>query len=141
MKNKKYLYIIMALAGITLLLLGAFVFNSEERMIFAGMCFGLGSVLAVFGIGNFVQTLIISDTKYTEIKKAQDIEINDERNIRIREKSGYMVAKVMNYLLCAFVLFLGFSKADLHIILIATFLIVVEFILLIAFSNHYSKKL
>lgn len=71
--------------------------------------------------------------------RLKEIEVNDERNTRIREKTGYMTSKIMNYLISALVLALGFMSVDVTIIIMVASLLLAELILVVAFSNYYSK--
>lgn len=141
MKSKKILFVIQSIAGIILLLLGGFVLTAENVKMFSGLCIGVGAAMTALGIGWFIQSLIIPAMESEEIKRINTIELKDERNTSIREKTGYMVAKIMNYLLLAFVLILGFMGVDKMIIIMSASLIAIEFLLVIYFSNYYSKKM
>ncbi|MBV1821338.1 hypothetical protein L0P54_11335 [Anaerosalibacter bizertensis] len=141
MKRKKALYLGAGIVGILLIILGVYIFNLGVNEMLGGLCFGIGGACAALGIGSFIKTLLVSDTKSKDIEELYSIEKNDERNIRIREKSGYLTAQIMNYILCGFVLYLGFMKAPLEYLLPAVGLIVFELLLIIILSNHYSKTI
>lgn len=141
MKSKRALFILQALVGIALLFAGGFVFTSDKLKMVSGLCIGFGAAILVLGIGWFIQSLMVSAVETEEIKKMKKIEVNDERNIRIRERTGYMVAKVMNYTVLLFILVLGFMGADKLIIILAVVLVIIEFILVLIFSNHYTKTM
>ena len=111
MKRKKVLYLGAGIVGILLIILGVYIFNLGVNEMLGGLCFGIGGACAALGIGSFIKTLLVSDTKSKDIEELYSIEKNDERNIRIREKSGYLTAQIMNYILCGFVLYLGFMKS------------------------------
>lgn len=138
---KRILFILQALAGGALIFIGGFVLKGESIRMISGLCIGTGAAALALGLGWFVQSIIINAVETESIGKQKEIEIKDERNVRIREKSGYMVAKSMNYLLTAFILTLGFMNADKKIIIMAVILMSIQFILLIYFSNYYSKRL
>lgn len=140
MKSKS-LFVLQAVLGGILLAMSSLVFTSDSTKMLSGLCLGIGACMLVLGIGNFIRTFIVSATENEEIKRIKNIEVNDERNTRIREKTGHMVAKIMNYVLSAFVLILGFMGADKIIIVMAASLILIEFILAIFFSNYYLKKM
>ncbi|HEX7555195.1 MAG TPA: hypothetical protein VF338_01125, partial [Leptolinea sp.] len=91
--------------------------------------------------GWFIRSFTVSQLEDQKIKKQKEIDVNDERNTRIRERTGYMVAKVMNYVLSAFILILAFLRVDSVIIFLAVTLLVIEFGLAIYFSNHYAKTM
>lgn len=142
MTNKgRLLFVFMSIAGLILLLSGGFVFTAEEFKMVSGLCIGFGSAVLVVGIGNFLRSFMVSAMEDKKIKQLKEIEINDERNIRIREKTGYMVSKIMNYVICVLVLALGFMNIDKIVIIMVASLLLIEFVLAIIFSNYYSKRM
>lgn len=141
MKSKKILFILQAFIGVILLYAGGFLFTSDKVKMVSGLCIGFGAALLVLGIGWFIQSIIVPAAENEEIKKMKAIEVNDERNTRIREKTGYMVAKIMNYVLLVFILTLGFMGANKLIIILATVLLIIEFVLVLIFSNYYAKRM
>lgn len=141
MKNKRLIYILQSTLGILLLLLAIFVFTSTSTKMLSGLCIGFGSALLVLGIGNLIRSFIVSKIEDEEIKRNKAIEVNDERNIRIKEKSSCMVAKIINYLLMILILILSFLGVDKIIILLLASILIIEFILLIIFSNYYAKRM
>lgn len=141
MKTKRALYLLVIAAGIGLLLAALFIFNTNQTRMFSGICYGLSAAAFGLGTGWFIRSFTVSELEDAQIQKQKEIDVRDERNTRIREKTGYMVAKFMNYVLCAFILILGFMGAPPAILLMAAALIVIEFGLLIYFSNHYAKTM
>lgn len=141
MVKKRLLFSAMSIVGIILLLAGGLIFTSEESKSISGMCFGFGSAILVLGIGKLIDSFIVSALEGQRIKRLKEIEVNDERNTRIREKAGYMAGKIMNYLISALVLVLGIMRVDTAVIIMVASLLLVELVLIIAFSNHYSKMM
>ena len=141
MKNKKILYIVQLSLGIALLFLGAVVFSSDNQRLLSGLCYGVGSAMLVLASGNLFFTFRISEAENEKIQQLKQIEVNDERNTRIREKSGQMVAKIMFYVLLVFVLLLAFMQVDQIIVLLSGSLLIIYFILLIFFTNYFSKRI
>lgn len=141
MKDKRLMYMIQSILGILLLLLALFVFTSSSTKMISGLCIGFGSALLVLGLGNLIRSFIISKVEDDEIQRHKNIEVNDERNIRIKEKSGCMVAKVTNYLLMILIITLSFLGVDKIVILLLSSILIIEFILLIIFSNYYAKRM
>lgn len=139
MVKGRFWFIVMSIAGVILLLSGGFIFTSEKLKMVSGLCFGFGSAVLVLGIGKLLDSFIVSSMESERIRHQKSIEVNDERNIRIREKTGYMTSKVMNYLIVVLVLALGFMNADKIILIMVASLLVAELALVTIFSNHYSK--
>lgn len=138
---KRFLFVFQFLAGIALILAGEYIFISDSMKALSGLCIGIGAALAALGIGWLIQSLVVSATENEAISKAKLIEVQDERNTRIREKTGYMTSKIMNYVLVFFIFVLMFIGANQIIILLAVSLLIVEFALVLIFSNFYSKKM
>ena len=139
--RKKALLTVQTAVGLALLLGGFYLMPSEEVKLFSGLCIGIGAALFALGLGGLMQQMMISAAETEEWKRVKTIEINDERNIRIKERAGYMVAKSINYLLCLLILIAGFLRTDLHTILFLVSLLIAEFILAVFFSSYYSKKM
>lgn len=141
MKRNIYIYIMAAIFGAVLLLLARFVIKTEELKMLSGLCYGFGSACLALGIGYLIETLIMSKSNKKEILRKKTIEVNDERNIRIKEKVGSKINQIVFYLLCILILTLGFIGADFIVILMIVAILIVELILLIVFTNHYSKTM
>lgn len=139
--SKRVRSILLAAAGAVLILLGVLLPVADSLKMIPGLCIGFGAAGFALGIGGFVQSFLLSAVEDEEIRRVKRIEVSDERNVRIREKTGYMVAKVMNYLLCAAVLALGFLHADIWAFAMVAFLLLAELILAVFFLIHYSEKM
>lgn len=138
---KKLLFSIQALAGIILIFAGSFIFTSDKVKNISALCFGFGAALSILGIGWLIQSITMPALEDEQIKKFKRIEINDERNTAIREKTGYMVAKIMNYVLLIYVMALTFMKVSTTIMVLAFSLIIIEFFLCVFFSNYFRKRM
>ena len=141
MKNKKGLYLLQTLAGITLIIIGGFVLNTEEMKMVSGLFIGIGAACTSLGIGWFIQAIVIPESRMKKMKKQKAIEQIDERNTRIRERTGYMAGKIMDYCLMGFILVLAFMGVDKLIITIAALLLVIKFVAVVLFSGHYAKNM
>ena len=135
---QKIVYTIPTAAGIILFTLGFTVLSPEEYSRISGIFVGIGVGLAAAGFSLLVTS--ISNSKLPEdVKKVKEIETNDERNILIREKAGYKTCIAMNYVLCIFIVAIGLMGADIEIILMAVAVLAIQIVLVIYYSNHYSK--
>jgi len=139
--KKRVLFVLQSIIGLALLLTGSVILTSEEVKMVSGLCIGIGAVMLALGIGELIRSFMLSALEDEKFKKIKAVEVNDERNIRIKEKAGHMTAKFMNYALSLFIIALGFMGADKLIIILAAALIVIELILFIFFSNYYSRKM
>lgn len=138
---KRVIFLFLGLAGAALLYTGGFIIKEESLKMVSGLCVGIGAAALVLGIGNFIKPFLVSPLEEEKFKKQKDIEVNDERNIRIKEKSGYMVSKVMNYIISCLVLVMGFMNVNKLIIIMVVSLLVAELVLYVGFSNYYSKRM
>lgn len=137
---QKIVYTILVAAGVILFILGITVLSPEEYSRISGIFIGVGVGLVAVGFSLLATS--ISNSKLSEdVKKVKEIETNDERNVMIRERAGYKTCTIMNYVLCIFIVAIGLMGADIEIILMAVALLVIQFILIIYYSNHYSKTI
>ncbi|WP_411677300.1 hypothetical protein [Caproicibacter sp.] len=141
MKRRQVWLLWLALAGGALIAAGVFGFTAESQKTISGFCIGIGAAAAALGVGWFADSLLVSAAETEEVKKFKRVQVEDERNVRIREKAGAKTAKYMNYVLDIFVFILGVMGAAPYLILTAAGLIAVELILFVSFSNYYSKKM
>jgi uncharacterized membrane protein len=140
MKLKRFLFVMLSMVG-ALLLLAGFVFTSAELKSVTGLCYGLGSAMLALGIGNLIYSFVIPKEEYEKVKHLKAIEVNDERNIRIREKSGYLVSKVTMYMICILILVLGIMNVSKLVLFMVITLLIVKFVLLVIFTNYFSKRI
>lgn len=143
MKKKKiWLYLVLAAAGAAAFCIGAFALTGDDKKVIAGWCIGIGAAAFCFGIGRFIDALIVSKAgNGGEIQQRKEIEVGDERNVRIREKTGAKISVVNIYALCAVLLVMSFLRLDIAAILLVTAVILLDFILAVVFSNYYSKRM
>lgn len=141
--NKNYqkiVYTVLIAAGIVLFILGFTVLSPEEYSRISGIFIGIGAGSAAAGFSLLVTS--ISNSKLPEdVKKVKEIETNDERNTLIREKAGYKTCIAMNYVLFIFIVAIGLMGAGIEIILMAVAVLAIQIVLVIYYSNHYSKTI
>jgi len=140
-KNKKWVFLLIAVIGAASFYVGGFIVINENLKAISGMCIGLGSALFCLGIGNFVIALTVSKVDRSNFEQRKNIEVNDERNIRIREKVGAKTNQVIFYMLCLIVLFMGFMQINIIAILMVSSVFIIELILTISLTNYYSKRM
>ena len=140
-KNKIWLYVLLSAIGAISVYIGGFVLVEEKFKMFSGLCIGLGSAVFGIGIGNFIGALIISKTENEEMTHRKNIEVNDERNMRIREKVGAKINQIVIYVISVIVLALGFMGVDVVIIIMISSVFLLELVLAIVLNNYYSKKM
>jgi uncharacterized membrane protein len=140
-RSRIWLYLLMAIAGAVSFYVGGFVLVEEKLKMISGLCIGLGSVIFCLGIGNFIGALIISKTENEEFLHKKNIEVNDERNTRIREKVGAKINQVVVYALSLIVLAMGFMQINIIAIIMVASILLLELVLAIVLSNYYSKRM
>lgn len=140
-KNKVWLYIILTIMGAILVYLGGFVLVSEEIKQISGLCIGVGSAMFCLGIGNVAGAFLVSEIETEDMKRRIVIEVNDERNIRLKEKVGAKINQVVVYLLSIIVLALGFMGANIVIIFMVVGVMFIQLILAIVLFNYYGKRM
>jgi hypothetical protein len=139
LRNKQYLYVLGIIAGIALVIAGAFFKDAEIKGLM-GICIGVGAGL----IGMFVANLIILriETKHPQAFVQKKIEEKDERNRMIWDKTRakantIIMMAVMPILTLVFVLI----DAELYVILAMVGLILLNAGLYIGYSKYYNNRL
>ena len=140
-KNKIWLYVLLAAIGAISVYTGGFILVEERIKMISGLCIGLGSAVFCLGIGNFIGAIIVSETENEEMTRRKNIEVNDERNTRIREKVGAKINQIVIYVITVIVLALGFMGVDVGIIIMISSVLWLELVLAIGLSNYYSKRM
>jgi hypothetical protein len=134
-KWRKYLNLFLAAVGAILFYMGRFVLVGENIKSLSGLCIGFGAAMFCVGISNFVGAIVIKE----ETARKKNIEVHDERNIRIRERVGAKINQVMLYVISAILLTLGLMQESMIIIVMLTSVLVLELVLAIVLTNYYSK--
>lgn len=141
MNNKKAGCLVQTIAGAVLAAVGLLIFPKEGMWAQFGICIGFGTAFFTLGLSGLVYLLRVPPGERRKTEEQKKIEVNDERNVRIREKTGSMVAKVMTYVLCIFLLVLTLMGADKGIVLMAAGLLAAQLVLAAAFSGYYFKRM
>ncbi len=140
-KSKIRICTLAAVAGAALLLVGLFVLTTEQVKAWSGLCIGVGAAALSLGIGNLLDALLVSKAENERIAHRKSIEVNDERNIRIREKAGATVNRITVFAQSALVLALGLMRADRIVILMASSILLLDLVLAVVLTNYYSRTL
>ena len=106
----------------------------------AQLLFGFGIALMILGFSNLVSQFVVSKTETEETVKVKRVEENDERNIRIRERTGWRTSQVILGVLCVCALTSAFANFELYVTLIFAGLILLHGILLVGLSIYYEKR-
>jgi hypothetical protein len=138
MNTKRILYLLLALAGLLLILAGIFLFPEEAQKRIAGACYGLGSASLGLGLAWFASTFFPAPSAEALRRKA--IDVADERNIQLREKTVAQVDRVTTYALIAWILLEGIFGDLTHTLLLIG-LMAARFVLMIVFTNRYAKTM
>jgi len=82
MRGNKLIYTAAMIAGIILICVSLIFFGDEESKILSGISIGIGAGL--FGMSVAMLSINAIDNKKPELKKQNEIELSDERNIMIK---------------------------------------------------------
>lgn len=138
MNKIRILCICLILSGITLFVTTFFLIPSSSKAY--GWCVGLASSIIILGLGYFINICILLNER--QDKKHYPLP-NELYSISIKEKSGFFVCKIMNILLCAYLLILNELKTKPVIMILGIALVVIQFamdlifqIILLSKSKH-----
>jgi len=138
--QKNILFSIFGLViGIVLILLAVFVFTGSTTL--NGACYGIGAALIALSGGNLIGKSVIKSVETPETLKIQAIEVNDERNIRIRERAGWNTVRIFTPVLCFLTLASALIGVELYVTLTACGLVILLAGLSIGSQIYYDKRL
>jgi hypothetical protein len=92
-----------------------------------GWCIGLASALIILGLGYLINVLLLiaAGRKFNP----DSSRIENDYNTYVKERSGYLVCKIMNILLCLYLLILNELGCDSIILLLGIILVLIQFLL------------
>lgn len=125
------------LLGIVLIILG--FLTSDHR--YAGILLGLGFGISAPSFFYLTACLRFSNSEIKNLEKQIKIEKKDERNIRIKEKTGYMCNKIIFYCIAAVTFIISFMEINKITIYLLASLLIIHSILNLVISRYYSKKM
>jgi len=140
-KIKIWLYLLAGIVGAISFYVGEFILVGDEVKNFSGLCIGLGAAIFSLGIGQFIYELFVPKSKNAELLRKKNIEVKDERNIRLREKVGAKIIPIVNYALSAIILILGFMQIGIVPILMLVSVFIIELVMAITLTDYYSKRM
>lgn len=139
MKNKKIKIIGLAcliVIGISLVLISIFLeFTNNAN----GALIGIGSGVIGASIAQLLTIKIYS--KNPSKLKTKTIEVNDERNILIKQKAKSSAYKIFTYVLSIVLMSLVFMNLDSIWLFAAVSLYIIRFIIEIFFISKYMKEM
>lgn len=129
------------LLGISILLLAVSLirYKSDENKVLSSIFIAFSVLLFGNVIGRISNKFLWN--KYFEEKRKMDIEIQDERNVMMKNKAGAQTNRLMLWLLSVCTLALGFMKIDIVYIIIPAILIVIQGIAYLFFYHRVEEKL
>lgn|SRR5690554_1587040 len=139
MNNKRILYIVLTLVGLTLVLIGGFVLDSVAAKVVSGIVIGGGAGLAGLSISQIITDIIIAGNP--EHKQQIDIEANDERNIQINLMAKAKAFDFSVYLPLPIFLLLILAGTAREIILLLVAVYVLNWSIYLWYLNKFIKKM
>lgn len=100
---------------------------------------GLGAALFGLTVANCIS--FVAERKYPHLKRTKNIEVNDERNITIREKAGAKTNTLVMWVMFIVMLIMLILKVELYVILAMSGIVLLNGILNLVYTNYYSKRL
>lgn len=138
-------WVFLTIAGATMVYMGGFILIDEKLKGISGLLIGVGSVLAVLGVGNMVYSLWLNKpqnkVKNDEKVRMSKIEANDERKIRIREKAGWKTNIVNFYILMALTVVFSLMGVDQTVVTVLCGVFIFQISLGIFLFNYYAKRM
>ncbi len=134
MKKVKLFCVLLLLIGIGLFAFSYF-FLSQNNILFS-WCIGLGCAFIIMGVGFLINISyhsmgIDSDNSMSQLDLIQEFS---------KEKAGYLTCKIMNILLCIYILVIEHQNVSQTLLFITILLLVLQYLLNLLLYLHYSRK-
>lgn len=140
MKKDKWIKGFLPLGmGVTLILLGIFVFKGESVKAIAGLCLGLGAGLLGVSSSNFVNMEYLE--KHPEVRKQARIESADERNQMINQMAKAKTLDIIQWFIIGIAYLTILIGSPVWVTLICIGVFVLKFILEWTFIVKYQRTL
>lgn len=136
MKKIKFFCIFIILVGSCLLAYSCF-FLPPKSAVFSWLL-GLASALIIIGLGYLINTILL----LSEANRPSDHEIMQEGPyyITVKQRAGYLVCKIMNILLCIYLLILSKLQVEQIVLILCIVLILLQYLLDLFFLIILSKR-
>lgn len=133
MKKTKIICIFIILSGIGLFIYTCFILPAASPVY--QWCFGLASALIILGLGYLINTLLLlsEENNYKSTLK-------EPYFITVKHKSGYLVCKIMNILLCIYLLILDKLQVEPIVLILSIALVLIQFLLDLLFQIFFYRK-
>lgn len=125
MKKIKIVCIVIILLGVGLFV-GTFLLIPSSQPVYQ-WCIGLSSALIILGFGYLVNVLILLSEK-AEGKNHRS-SAAEPQFAAARHKSGYLVCKIMNIILCIYLLILKELQVEPFVLILSIILLLLQFLL------------
>lgn len=139
MNKKLILYIVLLLGGISLGIIGEFVFIADNMKAISGIFIGIGAGLFGMSIAQIVNIRIL--TKHPEYKRKATIDEKDERNITIRNKSKAKGFDAMGIIFGVLILIYALINANMVFILLLVGAYLLVYTVQLYYLQKYSKEM
>ena len=137
--SKQFLYILGIIAGIALVIAGIFLKDAQLKGLM-GVCLGVGAGLIGMFTANLITLRIESKHPKAFIKK--NIEVNDERNIIVKDKAGAKANSIIMMMIVPIItLVFVLINVELYVTLTMVGLILLNVGLYIGYFNYYNNRL
>jgi uncharacterized short protein YbdD (DUF466 family) len=138
MVKKTSFYVFKLLLGIGLIVTGI-LFRAEEVKNIAGVLIGIG--LSLFGSSLYYLFIKHYQQKHPEIKKQNEIEFNDERNIIIQNRAKARAADIIQWFILGLAYIMILFDYPLWLFGITVGIFLLYYLISIYFAVKYQKEM
>lgn len=136
MKQHRLRNVLLTILGVALIAVGGILRKRAGEMWFSSFAMAAG----VFVFGKYTAELMKDYIVFSpSLKKQEEIEKNDERNIQVRGMASWKCLTVMQIIL--FVVGLALSFTDWTVGIIVLCLSILQSFLLAGFMSYYQKRM
>lgn len=138
MNKKPYVYFLLIILSIILVGVGFLIQNDELKAI-QGICIGVGTGLFGASISNVY--MIYYFRRNPEALKAEQIELNDERNMYIRYRAKAKASDITKWLIVILAAITIILNYDILLTLALVVIYLLNSIFTICYTSKYNKTM
>jgi len=139
MKDKRLLYVILLVLGVSLVIFGGFVSQRDLPKAVSGVLIGVGAGLFGLSIGELIARSVAE--RNPKLKRQVEIEVNDERTLQIQSLAKAKAFQVMEWIFPVAFLVLILSEVSLPFILLLIGMYLTIWVVYFMSLLKYSREL
>lgn len=140
-RNQKILCAAALVLGLAIQLIAGGFNLYKINIGISALLLGVTSAIKALAGGRLIYLLVKTDDEIMREEKQKAIDVADERNVRLKEKSGNASFKVLFFVLCGYCLLVGLTSQGTVAVIGAAVMVLACPFLPAGFVRYYDKRI